>query len=300
VNLGVEMTKNDEKRVSKAIRKADSRKKCLMLVNDIAEASLRGTRLLTNSDTSDIERSIRATAGVDAAGNYIRSNEQRVCADMLNALWNLSLCLIDVQAESLDAKGELAKVTGLFILVHEYQHFSEYLNELCWTRSGAYNARLQERAVSISQLVPYFYNMSLREEDDAMRVIDLKLPDEGSSTIFEVIERAKQKSSRLKALIKAMRDVMSQKQVPINVIIERIDDFEEEMRERIRAIKRILYRTDFEGWEELRATLVTSASPKLAMMDALPDYDDLLADQAEYEQTLFLLNQKSPMTVLGR
>ncbi|MGA3360320.1 MAG: hypothetical protein ABSC87_08970 [Halobacteriota archaeon] len=294
------MTKNDEKRVSKAIRKADSRKKCLMLVNDIAEASLRGTRLLTNSDTSDIERSIRATAGVDAAGNYIRSNEQRVCADMLNALWNLSLCLIDVQAESLDAKGELAKVTGLFILVHEYQHFSEYLNELCWTRSGAYNARLQERAVSISQLVPYFYNMSLREEDDAMRVIDLKLPDEGSSTIFEVIERAKQKSSRLKALIKAMRDVMSQKQVPINVIIERIDDFEEEMRERIRAIKRILYRTDFEGWEELRATLVTSASPKLAMMDALPDYDDLLADQAEYEQTLFLLNQKSPMTVLGR
>jgi hypothetical protein len=271
-----------------------------MLVNDIAEASLRGTRLLTNSDTSDIERSIRATAGVDAAGNYIRSNEQRVCADMLNALWNLSLCLIDVQAESLDAKGELAKVTGLFILVHEYQHFSEYLNELCWTRSGAYNARLQERAVSISQLVPYFYNMSLREEDDAMRVIDLKLPDEGSSTIFEVIERAKQKSSRLKALIKAMRDVMSQKQVPINVIIERIDDFEEEMRERIRAIKRILYRTDFEGWEELRATLVTSASPKLAMMDALPDYDDLLADQAEYEQTLFLLNQKSPMTVLGR
>ncbi len=300
MNLGVEMTKNDEKRVSKAIRKADSRKKCLMLVNDIAEASLRGTRLLTNSDTSDIERSIRATAGVDAAGNYIRSNEQRVCADMLNALWNLSLCLIDVQAESLDAKGELAKVTGLFILVHEYQHFSEYLNELCWTRSGAYNARLQERAVSISQLVPYFYNMSLREEDDAMRVIDLKLPDEGSSTIFEVIERAKQKSSRLKALIKAMRDVMSQKQVPINVIIERIDDFEEEMRERIRAIKRILYRTDFEGWEELRATLVTSASPKLAMMDALPDYDDLLADQAEYEQTLFLLNQKSPMTVLGR
>ena len=294
------MTKNDEKRVSKAIRKADSRKKCLMLVNDIAEASLRGTRLLTNSDTSDIERSIRATAGVDAAGNYIRSNEQRVCADMLNALWNLSLCLIDVQAESLDAKGELAKVTGLFILVHEYQHFSEYLNELCWTRSGAYNARLQERAVSISQLVPYFYNMSLREEDDAMRVIDLKLPDEGSSTIFEVIERAKQKSSRLKALIKAMRDVMSQKQVPINVIIERIDDFEEEVRERIRAIKRILYRTDFEGWEELRATLVTSASPKLAMMDALPDYDDLLADQAEYEQTLFLLNQKSPMTVLGR
>lgn len=296
MNLGVEMTKNDEKRVSKAIRKADSRKKCLMLVNDIAEASLRGTRLLTNSDTSDIERSIRATAGVDAAGNYIRSNEQRVCADMLNALWNLSLCLIDVQAESLDAKGELAKVTGLFILVHEYQHFSEYLNELCWTRSGAYNARLQERAVSISQLVPYFYNMSLKEEEDDMRVIDFKLPDEASSAIFDVIERVKQKSTRLKTLIQAMRDIMSQKQTPISVIIERIDNFEEEIRERIRMTKSILYRTDFEGWEELRATLAENASPKLAMMEALPDYDDLSADQAVYEETRFLLNQESPLT----
>lgn len=180
--------------------------------------------------------------------------------------------------------------------MHEYQDFGEFLNELCWTKSGTNNARLQERAVSIGQLVPYFYNMSLKEEDDEMRVIDLKLPDEANSAIFEVIERVKQKSSRLKALIKAMRDVMSQKQGPISVIIERIDDFEEEIRERIRLTKGLLYRTDLEGWEELRTTLVTSASPKLAMMEALSDYDDLPADQAVYENTRFSLNQKSPLT----
>jgi len=138
--------------------------------------------------------------------------------------------------------------------------------------------------------------MSLKEEEDDMRVIDFKLPDEASSAIFDVIERVKQKSTRLKTLIQAMRDIMSQKQTPISVIIERIDNFEEEIRERIRMTKSILYRTDFEGWEELRATLAENASPKLAMMEALPDYDDLSADQAVYEETRFLLNQESPLT----
>lgn len=106
------MTKNDEKRVSNAIRKADGRKKCLLLVNDIAEASLRGTPLLTNSETSDIGRSMRATASFDATGNYVLSDEQLVCAAMLDALHNLSLCLVDVRAEFLDAKAELASVRG--------------------------------------------------------------------------------------------------------------------------------------------------------------------------------------------
>jgi len=296
LSFGVEMTKNDEKRVSKAIRETDSRKKCLLLVNNITDSSMRGTPLLTNSEATDIKRSIRATASFGARGNYVISDEQRVCAAMLDVMDNLSLCLVDVHAAYLDAKAELASVRGLFALVHEYQDFSEFLNELCWTKSGKYNERLQERAVSIGQLVPYFYNMSLKEEEDDMRVIDFKLPDEASSAIFDVIERVKQKSTRLKTLIQAMRDIMSQKQTPISVIIERIDNFEEEIRERIRMTKSILYRTDFEGWEELRATLAENASPKLAMMEALPDYDDLSADQAVYEETRFLLNQESPLT----
>ena len=93
-----------------------------------------------------------------------------------------------------------------------------------------------------------------------------------------------------------MRDFMSQEQIPLNVIIERLEDIEEELRAHIRMTKRILYRTDFEGWEELRATLVENANQKLAMMEALPDYDDLPVDQAVYEETRFLLNQESPLT----
>jgi len=290
------MTKNDEKRVQKAILNADSRKKCLLLVNDIVEGSLRGTPLLTESQVSDIKRSITATASFDAKRNYVISDEQRAYAAMLDAMHLLSFCLLDVQAEYLDAKAELASVRGLFALVHEYQNFNELLNELCWTKSGTYNAKLQERAVSIGQRIPYFYNMSLKEKEDDMRVIDFKLPLEASSAIFDAIERVKQKSTRLKTLIQAMRDVMSQKQTPISAIIERIDKFEEEISELIRMTKTILYRTDLEGWEELRATLVETASPKLAMMEALPDYDDLSVDQAVYEETRFLLKQESPLT----
>lgn len=177
----------------------------------------------------------------------------------------------------------------------EYEGFSEFLNELCLTKSGTYNARLQERAVSIGQLIPYGYNMSLKEEG-GMGVIDLKLPDDGSSGIFDVIEGVKLKASRFKALINAMRDFMSQEQIPINVIIERLDDIEEAMRSHIQRTKRILYRTDFEGWEELRAMLIENANPKLAMMEALPDYDDLSVNQAAYDETRFSLNQESPLT----
>ncbi len=89
---------------------------------------------------------------------------------------------------------------------------------------------------------------------------------------------------------------MSQERIPINVIIERLDDIEEEMRSHIQMTKRILYRTDFDGWEELRATLVEHANRKLAMMEALPDYDDLSLDQAVYDETRFMLDQESPLT----
>jgi hypothetical protein len=256
---------------------------------------MRGTPLLTTSQVIDVERTISNSASFDDMGNFVISDEQRTYAAMLDAMYHLSLCLIEVQTRSFDAKADITLLQGLFALVEEYQGFSEFLNELCWTKSGTYTARLQERAVSIGQLIPYGYNISLKEEG-GMRAIDLKLPDEGSSGIFDVIEGVKLKASRFKALINAMRDFMSQEQVPINVIIERLDDIEEEMRSHIQMTKRILYRTDFEGWEELRATLVENANQKLAMMEALPDYDDLPVDQAEYEETRFLLNKESPLT----
>src|SRR5659263_284665 len=188
---------------------------------------------------------------------------------MLDAMFQLSHCLIEAQTGSFEAEADIARLQGLFALVAEYEGFSEFLNELCLTKSGTYNARLQERAVSIGQLIPYGYNMSLKEEGGT-RVIDLKLPDDGSSRICDVIEGVKLKASRFKALINAMRDFMSQERIPINVIIERLDDIEEEMRSHIQRTKRILYRTDIEGWEELRATLVENANPKLCLLYTSP------------------------------
>jgi hypothetical protein len=289
------MTKNDEKRVLRAIHNGESRKKCLLLINNMTDSSIRGTPLLTTSQVKDIEQTIRDSASFDDMTHFVISDEQQICAAMLDAMFQLSHCLIEAQTGSFEAEADIARLQGLFALVAEYEGFSEFLNELCLTKSGTYNARLQERAVSIGQLIPYGYNMSLKEEGGT-RVIDLKLPDDGSSRICDVIEGVKLKASRFKALINAMRDFMSQERIPINVIIERLDDIEEEMRSHIQMTKRILYRTDFDGWEELRATLVEHANRKLAMMEALPDYDDLSLDQAVYDETRFSLNQESPLT----
>ena len=289
------MTKNDEKRVLRAIHNGESRKKCLLLINNMTDSSIRGTPLLTTSQVKDIEQTIRDSASFDDMTHFVISDEQQICAAMLDAMFQLSHCLIEAQTGSFEAEADIARLQGLFALVAEYEGFSEFLNELCLTKSGTYNARLRERAASIGQLIPYGYNISLKEEGGT-GVIDLKLPDDGSSRIFDVIECVKLKASRFKALINAMRDFMSQERIPINVIIERLDDIEEEMRSHIQMTKRILYRTDFDGWEELRATLVEHANRKLAMMEALPDYDDLSLDQAVYDETRFSLNQESPLT----
>ena len=64
------MTQKDDKRVSRAINNAESRKKCLLLVNNIVDESLRGTPLLTQSQASEIAQTIKATAGFDATGKY--------------------------------------------------------------------------------------------------------------------------------------------------------------------------------------------------------------------------------------
>jgi hypothetical protein len=289
------MTKNDEKRVLRAISNAGARQKCLPLINNMTDSSMRGTPLLTTNQVSDIERIIKDSASFDDMGNFVISDEQQICAAMLDAISQLSLCLIQVQTRFFDAKADIARLQGLFFLVEEYQGFSEFLNELCCTQNGTYNERLQERAVSIGQLIPYGYNISLKEEG-GIGIIDLKLPDDGSSGIFDVIEGVKLKASHFKALINAMRDFMNQERIPIDIIIERLDDIEEEMRSHIQMTKRMLYRTDFEGWEESRTTLAEHANPKLAMMEALPDYDDLSLDQAVYDETLLLLNQESPLT----
>jgi hypothetical protein len=130
------MTKNDEKRVLKAIRNTDSRKKCLLLINNMTDSSMRGTPLLTTSQVIDVERMISNSASFDDMGNFVISDEQRICAAMLDAMFQLSLCLIEVRTRSFDAKADIARLQGLFVLVEEYQGFSEFLNGLCLTKSG--------------------------------------------------------------------------------------------------------------------------------------------------------------------
>src|SRR5450756_1852208 len=110
------MTKNDEKRVLRAISNADARQKCLLLINNITDSSMRGTPLLTTNQVSDIERIIRDSASYGDMDNFVISDEQQICAAMLDAMCQLSLCLIEVQTRSFDAKADIARLQGLFVL----------------------------------------------------------------------------------------------------------------------------------------------------------------------------------------
>lgn len=89
------MTKNDEKRVLRAISNADARQKCLLFINNITDASMRGTPLLTTSQVKDIEQTIRDSASFDDMDHFVISDEQQICAAMLDAMFQLSLCLIE-------------------------------------------------------------------------------------------------------------------------------------------------------------------------------------------------------------
>jgi len=116
------------------------------------------------------------------------------------------------------------------------------------------------------------------------------MSDADSAFVSEVIESLEQEASELKAVAQVVRDVMKQRSVSINAFVDSIDRFEKNVRERIHLAKRLLYDTDYEGWDERRAVLSKRNDPLLAMMEALADYDDIALDEARYDETLRSVN----------
>ena len=186
---------------------------------------------------------------------------------------------------------ELFFLGGYFGKAREYQHFRKFLDELCLNRSGQFNKRLQERAVSIGRLAPYFYNITLKEDGDR-KFISLEMSDEDLTFIAEITESVEQKASELKAVTQVIRDVMKQYAVPIKSYADSIDRFEKSVRKGIRLTKCLLYNTDYEGWDELRVSLSQCADPLLTMTEALADYDDIAFDEALYDETIRSLNRE--------
>lgn len=93
-------------------------------------------------------------------------------------------------------------------------------------------------------------------------------------------------------MTKVVRDLMKQYTTPISSFTNSIDDFEMRVREGIRLTKRMLYDTNFELWDDLRESLLNRSDSLLAMMEALPDYDDIVFDEDLYEEKTRTLNKE--------
>jgi len=267
-----------ERRLRAMMRKADARRKALLVASSVFETATHGTPILTESEVNDLQQSLKT------------EDECREFAETLAAARSLFVCVWEAESTYREVVTRLVFLSWHFSQASEYWRFQELLNELCLKRDGDYNERLQERIVSTGKLMPYFYNIALQEESEGSKSISLQMSDADSAFVSEVIESLEQEASELKAVAQVVRDVMKQRSVSINAFVDSIDRFEKNVRERIHLAKRLLYDTDYEGWDERRAVLSKRNDPLLAMMEALADYDDIALDEARYDETLRSVN----------
>jgi uncharacterized protein (DUF2164 family) len=274
------MGKASERRLRAMIRKADARKKSSLLVKHFVATAMGGAPLLTEIEAFEMQHSFES------------DEERQEYATMLVALKSLVGFLEEADVKYLEVMVPLTFLGGIFARAKEHRHFEDFLNELCLKRDGEYSRRLQDRAVAIGRLGPYFYDTGLEDEGDDRKSIVLKLSDQELTLTKEVNEALEQQASELKALIQVVRDLMKQYTTPIGSFTESIDNVEKRVRESIRLTKRLLYNTNFELWDEIRVSLLKHSDPLLAMMEALPDYDDIVFDEDLYKEKMRSVNQE--------
>lgn len=274
------MGKARERRLLAQMRKADARKKSTLLIKNYVETVMGGEPLLTELEAFTLRHS------------FASDEERQEYNTMVSALKSLSGCIEEVRVKHLEVMMTLTFLGTLFGRAKEYRNFEELLNELCLKSDGEYSKRLQERAVTFGRLVPYFYNIGLEEEGDDQKCIFLSLSDQELALTKEVTEALEQEASELKALTKAIRDLMKHYTTPISSFVDLIDNFEKRVREGICLTKRLLFNTSFEQWDELREILVKHSDPLLAMTEDLPDYDDIVFDEGLYKEKVGSLNQE--------
>src|SRR5665647_329444 len=274
----VDMGQAKERRLRAMMRKADARRKALLVASSVFAPASHGAPILKESEVNDLQQSLKT------------EDQCREFAGTLAAARSLFVCVWEAESTYREVVTRLVFLSWHFSQASEYWRFQELLNELCLKRDGDYNERLQERIVSTGKLMPYFYNIALQEESEGSKSISLQMSDADSAFVSEVIESLEQKASELKAVVQGVRDVIKQRSLSINAFVDSIDRFEKNVRERIHLAKRLLYDTDYEGWDERRAVLSKRNDPLLAMMEALADYDDIALDEARYDETLRSVN----------
>jgi hypothetical protein len=100
--------------------------------------------------------------------------------------------------------------------------------------------------------------------------------------------------AHLKALLHVMRDAMDNYAMPILVFNERIDWYEQQVREFIRGTKKIFYDALFPEWETEKASILQRGDQYALMLESLPDYDDVPLDDDTYNDVRSFVNSQTP------
>ena len=144
---------------------------------------------------------------------------------------------------------------------------------------------LGDEAAAVVERALEEYDLEARAEED--------LPDRLVAPSCEIIECTRMQLAHLKALLYVMRDAMDTYAMPILVFNERIDWYEQHVREFIRGMKTIFYDALFPEWETEKASILQRGDQYALMLESLPDYDDVPLDDNTYNDVRSFVNSQT-------
>jgi len=284
------MAQSDRRRVRALISNADSHQQGLLLANHYAEHWLRRTPLLVSGEIADIAGQMRADATRYKGKGPVRSHNSDEIASMLQAQRNLCFCLSDAKVAYLEVMQSLTLLDS-HLTVIAMNHFAKKgLREA----DAALNKEVVEELRRWGGDELAALGKRSLEKSDSVIGADEDAPDRRVAPSCEVIELAKKQVAHLKALLQVMRDAMDNYSMPILVFNERIDWYEQHVREFIRGTKRIFYDALFPEWETEKASILQRGDQYALMLESLPDYDDVPFDDEVYNDVWSFVNSQTP------
>ena len=275
-------------RISARISKADSRQQGVLLANHYAQHWLQKTPVLLSGEIADIAWQMRTDATRYKGKDPARSRNSDEIACMLQAQHNLCFCLSEARVGYAEVKYSLALLSSHWTVIAMDHIAKKGLREA----DAALMERLRGQPGYLGDEAAAYIDRALKEYFEAHPEEDL--PDRLVAPSCEIIECTKMQLAHLKALLHVMRDAMCEYAMPILVFNERIDWYEQHVREYVRGMKRIICDALFPEWETEKASILQRGDQYALMLESLPDYDDVPLDASTYDDVWSFVKSQTP------
>jgi hypothetical protein len=279
------MAQSDKHRVRALISKADSHQQGVLLANHYAEHWLLRAPVLLSGEITDIARQMRADATRYKGKDPARSNNSGEIARMLQAQHNLCFCLSDAKVAYLEVMQSLTLLNSHLTVIAMNRFAKKGFREAFATYAKDEIGGAGPGGDELAALVMEEYDRKARADQD--------VPDRLVAPSCEVIERVKMQLARLKALVHVIRDAMDSYAMPIFIFSERIDWYEQHVREFIRGMKTIFYDALFPEWETEKASILQRGDQYALMLESFPDYDDVPSHDDVYNAVWSLVKSET-------